>query len=169
MPGELFPYGKDIDGLTLGIIGLGSIGKALAVRAQACGMKIVYYNRRRVQEPGRLFHEHLEFTISYCIYIKENGAKYVSMEELLATSDVISVNYPLTPATYHLLGPVEFSKMKTGVYIVNTARGAIIDEEALVQALKSGKGWPSNRTVSRTEIQCSQCLAWALTYSSENR
>ncbi|KAJ7189570.1 putative 2-hydroxyacid dehydrogenase C1773.17c, partial [Mycena pura] len=121
VPGDLFPYGKDIDGLTLGVIGLGSIGKALAVRAQACGMKIVYYNRRRVQEP------------------EENGAKYVSMEELLATSDVISVNCPLTPATHHLLGPVEFSKMKTGVYIVNTARGAIIDEEALVQALKSGK------------------------------
>jgi lactate dehydrogenase-like 2-hydroxyacid dehydrogenase len=59
---------------------------------------------------------------------------------LLATSDVISVNCPLTAETRHLLGPAEFTKMKTGVYIVNTARGAIIDEEALVQALKSGKG-----------------------------
>jgi hypothetical protein len=59
---------------------------------------------------------------------------------LLATSDVISVNCPLTAETRHLLGPAEFTKMKTGVFIVNTARGAIIDEEALVQALKSGKG-----------------------------
>jgi lactate dehydrogenase-like 2-hydroxyacid dehydrogenase len=59
---------------------------------------------------------------------------------LLATSDVISVNCPLTAETRHLLGPAEFTKMKTGVFIVNTARGAIIDEEALVQALRSGKG-----------------------------
>ncbi|KAJ7771984.1 D-isomer specific 2-hydroxyacid dehydrogenase [Mycena maculata] len=121
VPGDFVPYGQDIEGLTLGIIGLGSIGKALSVRAQACGMKIIYYNRRPVPES------------------EATGATYVSMDELLATSDVISVNCPLTPATRHLLGPAEFDKMKTGVFIVNTARGAIIDEEALVQALKSGK------------------------------
>jgi len=121
VPGDLFPLGQDIEGLTLGIIGLGSIGKALSVRAQACGMKIIYYNRRPVPES------------------EATGATYVSMDELLATSDVISVNCPLTAATRHLLGPAEFSKMKTGVFIVNTARGAIIDEEALVEALKSGK------------------------------
>ncbi|KAJ7496768.1 D-isomer specific 2-hydroxyacid dehydrogenase [Mycena latifolia] len=121
VPGDLFPLGQDIEGLTLGIIGLGSIGKALAVRAQACGMKIIYHNRRRAPES------------------EESGAKYVSLDELLAASDVISVNCPLTAATRHLLGPAEFAKMKTGVFIVNTARGAIIDEDALVQALKSGK------------------------------
>jgi lactate dehydrogenase-like 2-hydroxyacid dehydrogenase len=71
---------------------------------------------------------------------EENGATYVSMDELLATSDVISLSCPLTSETRHLLGPAEFSKMKTGVFVVNTARGPIIDEEALVQALKSGKG-----------------------------
>ncbi|KAJ7125255.1 D-isomer specific 2-hydroxyacid dehydrogenase [Mycena epipterygia] len=119
VPGDLLPIGQDIEDLTLGIIGLGSIGKALAVRAQACGMKVIYYSRRRVSE--------------------ENGAQYVSMDELLATSDVISMNCPLTDATWHLLGPAEFEKMKTGVFIVNTARGAVIDEEALVQALRSGK------------------------------
>ncbi|KAJ7104580.1 D-isomer specific 2-hydroxyacid dehydrogenase [Mycena crocata] len=121
VPGDFFPLGQDIDGLTLGIIGLGSIGQALSVRAQACGMKIVYNNRRRLPES------------------EANGATYVTMDELLATSDVISVNCPLTSATRHLLGPAEFAKMKTGVFIVNTARGAIIDEEALVDALKSGK------------------------------
>ncbi|KAJ7099479.1 hypothetical protein B0H15DRAFT_1002427 [Mycena belliarum] len=121
VPEEIFPLGHDIEGLTLGIIGLGSIGKALAVRAQACGMKIIYCNRHRVAES------------------EENGAEYVTMDELLATSDVISVNCPLTAATRHLLGPAEFEKMKTGVFIVNTARGAIIDEEALVEALKSCK------------------------------
>ncbi|KAJ7655679.1 D-isomer specific 2-hydroxyacid dehydrogenase [Mycena polygramma] len=121
VPGDLVPLGDDIEGMTLGIIGLGSIGKALAVRAQACGMKIIYTNRRRVPES------------------EENGAIFVSLDELLAASDVISVNCPLTPETRHLLGPTEFAKMKTGVFIVNTARGAIIDEAALVEAMKSGK------------------------------
>ncbi|KAJ6631470.1 D-isomer specific 2-hydroxyacid dehydrogenase [Mycena sp. CBHHK59/15] len=120
--GDLFPLGDDIEGLTLGIIGLGSIGKALAVRAQACGMNVIYNSRRRLLDS------------------EANGATYVPMDELLATSDVISVNCPLTPTTRHLLGPAEFAKMKTGVFIVNTARGAIIDEDALAQALKSGKG-----------------------------
>ncbi|KAJ7747730.1 D-isomer specific 2-hydroxyacid dehydrogenase [Mycena metata] len=121
IPGDLIPYGEDIEGMTLGIIGMGSIGKALAARAQACGMKLIYNNRRRIPQS------------------EENGARYVSMDVLLATSDVISVNCPLTESTRHLLGRTEFSKMKTGVFIVNTARGAIIDEEALVEALKSGK------------------------------
>jgi len=121
VPGDFIPLGQDIEGMTLGIIGLGDIGKALAVRAQACGMEIIYCSRRRVPQS------------------EENGATYVSMDELLAASDVISVNCPLTAETRHLLGPAEFSKMKTGVFVVNTARGPIIDEEALVQALKSGK------------------------------
>ncbi|KAF7362372.1 hypothetical protein MVEN_00584000 [Mycena venus] len=106
VPGDFFPLGQDIEGMTLGIIGFGSIGKALALRAQACGMNIIYNNRRRVPKS------------------EENGATYVSMDDLLATSDVISVNCPLTSETRHLLGPMEFSKMKTGVFIVNTARGA---------------------------------------------
>ncbi|KAK7057696.1 D-isomer specific 2-hydroxyacid dehydrogenase [Favolaschia claudopus] len=121
VPANTIPLGEDIQGMTLGIIGLGSIGKALAVRAKACGMNIIYYNRRRVAES------------------EENGATFVTFDELLAKADVISVNCPLTPETRHFLGPAEFSKMKTGVFIVNTARGPIIDEEALVQALQSGK------------------------------
>ncbi|KAJ6488954.1 putative 2-hydroxyacid dehydrogenase C1773.17c [Mycena sanguinolenta] len=121
LPAGILPPGEDIEGMTLGIIGLGSIGKALALRAQACGMKVIYYSRHRVPES------------------EENGAIFVSMDALLAASDVISVNCPLTPETHHLLGPAAFSKMKTGVFVVNTARGAIIDEDALVQALKSGK------------------------------
>ncbi|KAF7375688.1 hypothetical protein MSAN_00458100 [Mycena sanguinolenta] len=121
VPPGILPLGEDLEGMTLGIIGLGSIGKALASRAQACGMKIIYYSRHRVPES------------------EENGAIYVTVDALLAASDVISVHCPLTPQTHHLLGPAEFSKMKTGVFIVNTARGPIIDEDALVQALKSGK------------------------------
>ncbi|KAF7315037.1 hypothetical protein MIND_00017900 [Mycena indigotica] len=120
-PHDMFPLGYDLEDRTLGIIGLGQIGQALSVRAQACGMKIIYYNRRRVPEA------------------EENGARYASFDELLATSDAISINCPLTTETRHLLGPAEFRKMKSGVYIVNTARGPIVDEEALVEALKSGK------------------------------
>ncbi|KAF7375693.1 hypothetical protein MSAN_00458700 [Mycena sanguinolenta] len=112
LPAGVLPLGEDLEGMTLGIIGLGSIGKAVAVRAQACGMKIVYYSRHRVPESD------------------ENGAIYMSLDELLAASDVISINCPLTPQTHHLLGPAEFSKMKTGVFVVNTARGPIIDEDA---------------------------------------
>ncbi|KAJ7647838.1 D-isomer specific 2-hydroxyacid dehydrogenase [Roridomyces roridus] len=121
VPEEFLPIVPDVEGLKLGIIGLGAIGKALSVRAQACGMEVMYYARNRVPDS------------------ESTSATYVSMDELLVSSDVISVNCPLTPETRHLLGPVEFAKMKTGVFIVNTARGPIIDEEALVAALRSGK------------------------------
>ncbi|KAF7350980.1 hypothetical protein MSAN_01660200 [Mycena sanguinolenta] len=140
LPGGVLPIGEDVEGMTLGIIGLGTIGKALAVRAQACGMKIIYHNRHRVPES------------------EENGATYVSMDVLLATSDVISVNCPLTAETRHLLGPAEFFKMKRGVFIVNTARGPIIDETALIQALKSGKVSRAGLDVFENEPNVNQDL-----------
>ncbi|KAF7296066.1 hypothetical protein MKEN_01421700 [Mycena kentingensis (nom. inval.)] len=120
-PKDAFPLGFDLEERTLGIIGMGLIGKALAVRAQACGMKVIYYNRRRVPES------------------EENGATYVSMDALLATADAISIHVPLSPGTRHLIGPAEFAKMKNSVYFVNTSRGPIVSEDALVDALKSGK------------------------------
>lgn len=96
----------------------------MAVRAVTMGMKIQYYNRRRLSVE------------------QENAAgnaKYVSFEELLATSDVLSLNLPLNPNTRHIISRAEFAKMKDGVVIVNTARGAVMDEAALVEALDSGK------------------------------
>lgn len=93
----------------------------MATRAKAFGMKIQYHNRSRL--PAEL----------------EAGATYVSFEELLANSDVFSLNLALNPSTRHIIGATEFSKMKDGVVIVNTARGALIDENALVAALDSGK------------------------------
>jgi len=88
------------------------------------GMKIQYHNRKRL-------------TVE-----QENSAgnaKYVSFDELLATSDVLSLNLPLNPKTRHIISRNEFAKMKEGVVIVNTARGAVMDEAALVEALESGK------------------------------
>ena len=96
----------------------------MAVRAIPFGMKIQYYNRRRLSPAQE----------------KAAGdAKYVSFNELLATSDILSLNLPLNPHTRHIISKPEFEKMKQGVVIVNTARGAIMDEAALVEALDSGK------------------------------
>ena len=93
----------------------------MATRAKAFGMKIQYHNRSRL--PAEL----------------EAGATYVSFDELLANSDVFSLNLALNASTRHIIGATEFGKMKDGVVIVNTARGALIDEKALVAALDSGK------------------------------
>ncbi|KZT57422.1 hypothetical protein CALCODRAFT_496231 [Calocera cornea HHB12733] len=111
----------DARGFVVGIIGMGTIGKLVRNKVQALGMKVIYYNRNRLPAS------------------EEGGATYVSWEELLAQSQLISVHCPLSPATFHLLGAPEFEKMQDGVMIVNTARGAVIDEKALVEALKSEK------------------------------
>ena len=111
-------YGK-----TLGIIGMGRIGQALARRAIASGMTIIYNNRRQLA---------LDIEQKY-------QATYVSLEELLRTADFISLNLPYTPEVKHLIGEDEFKAMKTNAYLINTARGAHVCEEALVQALKNGE------------------------------
>ncbi|KAF2686579.1 glyoxylate reductase [Lentithecium fluviatile CBS 122367] len=111
------PLGRDPRGKTLGIVGMGGIGKNLKTKAEAFGMRVIYHNR--TEDPAA-------------------DAEYVSFEDLLATSDVISLNLPLNEATRHKISHREFELMKEGVVIVNTARGAIIDEDALVQALDSG-------------------------------
>jgi lactate dehydrogenase-like 2-hydroxyacid dehydrogenase len=112
---------------------MGGIGSAVAHRAKAFGMKIQYHNRHQL--PGS----------------EENGAKYVSFEELLKTSDVLSLNLALNPSTTHIIGKEQFNAMKDGVVIVNTARGALIDEAALVDALKSGKVWTCGLDVFEEE------------------
>ncbi|KZT58291.1 hypothetical protein CALCODRAFT_255462 [Calocera cornea HHB12733] len=104
----------------VGIVGMGTIGKIVRDQIQAFGSKVIYSNRRRLPES------------------EENGAKFVSLDELLSTADLISLNCPLTPETFHLIGETEFAKMKKGVMIVNTSRGKVIDEHALVSALESG-------------------------------
>ena len=113
-------YGK-----TLGIIGMGRIGQALARRAVASGMSIIYHNRKPLGDEviRRLGYE----------------VKYVSQEELLQTADFVSLNLPYTPEVKHLIGEKELKMMKPTAYLINTARGAHLDEQALVEALKKGE------------------------------
>lgn len=110
-------YGK-----TLGIIGMGRIGQALARRAVASGMNIIYHNRHRLPD---------EIEQKY-------NAKYVDFQTLLQDSDYVSLNLPYTADVHHLIGKPELGMMKRTAYLINTARGAHVHEEALVEALKSG-------------------------------
>lgn len=123
-----FMLGKCIQGATLGIIGLGQIGEAMARRGAAFGMNIIY-----------TAHSDKDTTAIDSINPNTSPSQRVTTEELIARSDVISLHCPLTDETRHILDKDAFEKMKPGVYIVNTARGACIDERALVEALKSGK------------------------------
>lgn len=114
---SLSVYGK-----TLGIIGMGRIGQAIAHRALAFGMTVQYYNRHRLSR---------EIEEQY-------RATYISLERLLKESDFISLNAPSTPETLHMIGKKEFEMMKPTAVFVNTARGNMVDEGALVEALKNG-------------------------------
>ncbi|MDD3680026.1 D-glycerate dehydrogenase [Mesotoga sp.] len=115
--------GPSLSGKTLGIIGLGRIGKAVAERAKAFGMNIVYCNRKPL-----LPSEEEKFNV-----------RYLSLEELLRSSDFISLHVPLTRETYHLLNEKRLSMIKTGAVLINTARGPIVNEAALIESLRSGR------------------------------
>ena len=134
--GQAEPFGvmnnlsHSLYGKTLGIIGMGRIGQALARRAVAAGMTIIYHNRRPVPE-SRL--------ASGLWNLGSRIPKYVSQEELLQTADFVSLNLPYTPEVKHLIGENELRMMKPTAYLINTARGAHVDEQALVRALKEGE------------------------------
>ena len=115
-------YGK-----TLGILGMGRIGQALARRAVASGMRIIYHNRH-------------ELTSERVKELKNEGieAQYVDFQTLLQDSDYLSLNLPYTPEVHHIIGKPELGMMKRTAYLINTARGAHVDEAALVEALKNG-------------------------------
>lgn len=112
-----------IEGKTLGIIGMGRIGKAVAKRAIAFGMKIVYYQRNRLSA---------DIEESY-------NATYLSLTDLLKQVDILSLHLPLTPATRHLIGAKELALLKSSALLINTARGSIVDEAALIKALQEQK------------------------------
>jgi glyoxylate reductase len=116
--------GHRIWGKRLGIVGMGRIGTAVARRAKAFGLSIHYHNRRRVAPATE---DALEATY------------WESLDQMLARMDIISVNCPSTPATFHLLSARRLALMQPTAYVVNTARGDIIDEDALVKMLESGK------------------------------
>src|ERR1700726_4180760 len=116
--------GHRIWGKRLGIIGMGRIGQAVARRAKAFGLQIHYHNRRRVSEE---IEQELEVTY------------WDSLDQMLARMDIISVNCPHTPATYHLLSARRLKLIRPEAYIVNTARGEVVDENALVRLISSGE------------------------------
>ena len=115
--------GHRIWGKRLGIIGMGRIGQAVARRARAFGLQIHYHNRRRV---APRIEEELDATY------------WESLDQMLARMDIISVNCPHTPATYHLLSARRLKLLRPEAYIVNTSRGEVIDENALVRLIESG-------------------------------
>ncbi len=114
--------GQDVFGATLGIVGLGRIGQALAKRARGFDMRILYYDQHRLPE--------IEQSLR---------VEYRSLDDLLAESDFVSLHVNLTPETRNLLGDREFGMMKPTATLINTARGPIVDPEALYEALKSGQ------------------------------
>jgi len=115
-----FLLGTDVHHKTLGIVGLGRIGGAVARRACGFSMHVLYHNRSCKPRLER-----------------ELNAEFVEFEELLNQSDFVSIHLPLTPETYHLFSTEEFKTMKPTAFLINAARGPIVDEEALVQALKA--------------------------------
>ncbi len=114
--------GPDVWGKTLGIVGFGRIGQAVARRASGFGMEVVYAARSRKEDAEN-----------------ELGARYAELDELLQTSDFISLHVPLTEETTHLIGAGELEKMKPKSVLVNTSRGPVVDEEALADALAGGR------------------------------
>ena len=114
--------GSSLRGKQLGVIGVGDIGKAVAERGRAFGMPLVGFDV--AQPPGSTN--------------PDNGMRFTDLEELLRTSDYISLNCNLTPTNRHMLGQDQFKLMKHGTYIINAARGPLIDESALVAAIENG-------------------------------
>lgn len=133
--GPLQFLGPDVFGATLGIVGLGRIGKAVAKRAKGFGMKVQYWNRTRLSED----EEQLE------------GWEYLSLEELLRTADFVSLHIAYSSDTHHLIGPEELKLMKREAVLINTARGAVVNEKALVAALQEGEIWGAGLDVFEHE------------------
>lgn len=121
--GMMENLGTSLHGKVLGIIGMGRIGRALARRAAVSGMKIIYHNRRKVHNDNEIVP----------------GAEWAPINTLLKAADVISLHCPLTEQTWHLIDEKELSMMKDGVFIINTARGSVINEKMLVKYLENGK------------------------------
>ncbi len=119
--GMHYMLGTGVTNRVLGVVGMGAIGIATARRAKACGMSVVYHSRSEIDSK----------------IASELGAKKVSLDELLSGSDVVSIHCPSNESTHHLIGAPQFKKMKPTAFLVNTARGPIVDEQALVDALKA--------------------------------
>ncbi len=114
--------GVDVHHATLGIVGMGRIGQAIARRALGFDMKVLYHNRKRIATE-------LE---------RKCNASYLSMDELLAQSDFVVLQVPYSPETHHLIGAAQLTRMKPSAILINSTRGGVVDDAALVAALKDG-------------------------------
>jgi glyoxylate reductase len=119
--GMHYMLGTGVTNRVLGVVGMGAIGIATARRAKACGMSVVYHSRSEIDAK----------------IATELDAKKVSLDQLLSESDVVSIHCPSNESTHHLIGAPQFKKMKPTAFLVNTARGPIVDEQALVDALRA--------------------------------
>ena len=117
------PLGTDVHHATLGILGMGRIGQAIAKRATGFDMRVLYHNRGRIPEADE----------------RRLNATWVEKDRLLAESDFVVVMVPYSPAVHHLVGAAEIAKMKPNAILVNTARGGVVDDAALVEALRAGR------------------------------
>ena len=126
--------GQDVWGKKLGIVGFGRIGQSVARRGKGFGMEIVYHNRSRNPEAE-----------------KELDARYLELDELLETADLISIHTPLTDETRHLIGERELKKMKSSAVLVNTSRGPVVDEAALADALENRRIFAAGLDVYEAE------------------
>jgi glyoxylate reductase len=133
--GPLLFLGKDIYGKTLGVIGFGRIGRSVAKRAFGFNMKVLYWDKIRLEKDEE----------------KALGVEFRELEDLLRESDIVTIHLPLTSETYHLLDREKLSLLKKDSVIVNTARGPIIDEEALAKLLQEGKIWGAGFDVYENE------------------
>jgi glyoxylate reductase len=125
-------HGHEVYGSTLGIVGMGSIGRQVARRAQGFDMRILYHNRNRNPEAEAAL-----------------GASYRTLPELLQEADFVTLNVPLTPETYHMIGREQLRMMKPTAYLINVARGGVVDHDALVEALS--EHWIAGAAVDVTE------------------
>jgi len=121
--GMFYMLGSSIQGRQLGIVGIGQIGAAVARRARAFGMTIAYTKRTPLDTATH----------------KELDAKHVELDELLATSDVVSLHCPYSPETHHFMNATQLAKMKASAYLINTARGPVVDPDAVCRGLDSGQ------------------------------
>ena len=127
--------GQDVHGATLGIFGFGRIGQAIARRARGFDMKILYHSRSRAEAAAE----------------KESGAVYVGKDALLRTADVVLLILPFTPETQHYIGAKELALMKPSAVLVNMARGGIVDDAELIEALKKKTIWAAGLDVYENE------------------
>jgi len=115
--------GTDVHHATLGILGMGRIGQAVARRARGFDMTVLYHNTRRLSAEVE----------------KSCHAAYVSRDELLARADILTLHMPYSPATHHIIGAAELAGMKSTAILINAARGGVVDDQALIEALQQGR------------------------------